>query len=464
MFGHGVHLPDSRSGRSRRRGRDLEGPPVVERGKPTNHEIAIFQPGPYSHYKATPAATRRPPFPRQPLYRTPIRGPAAAAAQEDRRAARSSRPSCASRSSWWRRSWWVRANTDDLRAPRRDRAGLPAARPLDLHPLTPPAADTARARAAPPDGALPAAAPPPAATAPAAAAAKHTPRPTATTSRRLRLPRRASQSRGRPVRGDAPPRPRPRHHPEAGAEGRQARPGDKSDGKPAGKPTPREGQRRQRGSARSRTTPTPRWPRPSSEPGRAPALPGTFGRVTPKRHMHIAPDQIDPDAAKVVRRLKDSEPRRATWSAAACATSSSGASPKTSTSSPAPRPPEIKTRFRNCRIIGRRFRARAHLLRPEDHRDLHLPRQPARARGRRQRRRRARERRPAHPPRQRLRHARGGRAPARLHDQRPLLRHRRPGRSSTTSGAARSRGARSCARSAIPTSASARTRSASCAR
>ena len=70
------------------------------------------------------------------------------------------------------------------------------------------------------------------------------------------------------------------------------------------------------------------------------------------------------------------------------------------------------------------FSTGPRLLRSEDHRDLHLPRQPAGDGGRRQRRRRARDRRSADPAGQRLRHARAGCPAARLHHQRSLLRHR----------------------------------------
>ena len=87
---------------------------------------------------------------------------------------------------------------------------------------------------------------------------------------------------------------------------------------------------------------------------------------------------------------------------------------------------------------------RAHLLRTEDHRDVHVPRQPARDRGggRRRRELRDRERRPADPPRQRLRHARAGRPPARLHDQRTVLRPRDQAGHRPRERHARSRGAR----------------------
>ena len=71
-----------------------------------------------------------------------------------------------------------------------------------------------------------------------------------------------------------------------------------------------------------------------------------------------------------------------TSSAAACATCSSAASPRTSTSPPSRRRNEIKDLFRNCRDHRPPLPPGAHLLRPEDHRDLDLPRQPARGRER----------------------------------------------------------------------------------
>ena len=156
---------------------------------------------------------------------------------------------------------------------------------------------------------------------------------------------------------------------------------------------------------------------------------------------------------------------RPTWSAAACATCCSA-------------PQAQRLRRRHQRDAERDpaplpqlphhrppLPPGAHLLRPEDHRDLHLPRQPARGRGRR--RRRAAEARAATcssaattssaPPR-RTRAAATSPSTACSTTSRPsevIDYVERP---------RRSRGARSCAPSAIPTSASARIRCASCAR
>jgi len=49
MFGHGVHLPDFDSVTHTDAVETSKALAVVERGKPTSNEIAIFQPGPYSH-------------------------------------------------------------------------------------------------------------------------------------------------------------------------------------------------------------------------------------------------------------------------------------------------------------------------------------------------------------------------------------------------------------------------------
>jgi hypothetical protein len=243
MFGHGVHLPDLEPARRAEEVDTSKALAVVERGKPTNHEIAIFQPGPYAHYKATPVADApAPPFPRQSrYYRTPIEvqplpprrkiiGRIVAAAACIALIVVAA-------------LLWVRANTDDLGAPPRP-AGLPAARPLDLHPLTPPPPTPPEVPvAAPPEAHLPAAAPPPAATAPAAAATRHTP----TTDRddeAAAPPAPPARPRPAAVPSAATHHTRPgaKHHPEAGAEGSdKPDQGDKSDGKPAGKSDAVEG-------------------------------------------------------------------------------------------------------------------------------------------------------------------------------------------------------------------------------
>ena len=100
--------------------------------------------------------------------------------------------------------------------------------------------------------------------------------------------------------------------------------------------------------------------------------------------MQIAPDQIDPDAAKVVQRLRRYD--HAAYLVGGCVRDLLLG------------PQAEGLRHRHQRHAQRDqaplpqlphhrppLPAGAHLLRPEDHRDLHLPRQPARARGRRQR-------------------------------------------------------------------------------
>jgi hypothetical protein len=238
MFGHGVHLPDIEPARRAEEVDTSKALAVVERGKPTNQDIAIFQPGPYAHYKATPTANApSPPYPRQSrFYRTPIEV----------------QPLPPRRKIIWRviaaaacmglivvaALLWVRANTDDLSAPPRP-AGVPAARPLDLHPLTePPPTPPEVPAAAPPEAHLPATAAPPAVPAPAPAAAR--PRPTADRNDEAVAPpppaARPKPAAVIPSVATHHTRPAAKRHNEAGAEG-SGKPdqGDKSDGKPAGK-------------------------------------------------------------------------------------------------------------------------------------------------------------------------------------------------------------------------------------
>ena len=136
MFGHGVHLPDLEPPRRAEEVETSKALAVVERGKPTNHEVAIFQPGPYAHYRATPAAqvpypprtnrNLRTPIEVQPLpTRKKIVGRVLAAAGCIGLIAVAA-------------LLWVRANTEDPGAYPKPAAGVPAARPIDLHPLAPP--------------------------------------------------------------------------------------------------------------------------------------------------------------------------------------------------------------------------------------------------------------------------------------------------------------------------------------
>jgi poly(A) polymerase len=76
--------------------------------------------------------------------------------------------------------------------------------------------------------------------------------------------------------------------------------------------------------------------------------------------MQIAPDQIDPDAAKVVDRLRRFD--HAAYLVGGCVRDLLlGRKPKDFDVVTSATPPEIKRLFRNCRIIGRRFRL-AHIF------------------------------------------------------------------------------------------------------
>jgi poly(A) polymerase len=76
--------------------------------------------------------------------------------------------------------------------------------------------------------------------------------------------------------------------------------------------------------------------------------------------MQIAPDQIDPDAAKVVQRLRDND--HLAYLVGGCVRDLLlGLRPKDFDVVTSATPNEIKRLFRNCRIIGRRFRL-AHIF------------------------------------------------------------------------------------------------------
>ena len=76
--------------------------------------------------------------------------------------------------------------------------------------------------------------------------------------------------------------------------------------------------------------------------------------------MNIAPDQIDPDAVKVVQRLR--EFGHAAYLVGGCVRDLLlGRKPKDFDVVTSATPNEIKRHFRNCRIIGRRFRL-AHIF------------------------------------------------------------------------------------------------------
>jgi len=76
--------------------------------------------------------------------------------------------------------------------------------------------------------------------------------------------------------------------------------------------------------------------------------------------MQIAPDQIDPDAAKVVQRLRSYD--HTAYLVGGCVRDLLlGRRPKDFDVATSATPPEIRRLFRNCRIIGRRFRL-AHIF------------------------------------------------------------------------------------------------------
>src|SRR3979409_2486326 len=76
--------------------------------------------------------------------------------------------------------------------------------------------------------------------------------------------------------------------------------------------------------------------------------------------MQIAPDQIDPDAAKVVQRLRRFD--HTAYLVGGCVRDLLlGRRPKDFDVATSATPNEIRRLFRNCRIIGRRFRL-AHVF------------------------------------------------------------------------------------------------------
>lgn len=160
MFGHGVHLPDLEPVRRSDEVETSKALAIVERGKPTNHEIAVFQPGPYVHHRATPAAEV--PFPPRTnrLHRTPIE--VQPLPSRGKIVGRILAAAACIGLIVIAAIIWVRYNTEDPGAYPKPAAGVPAARPIDLHPLTPPPA-------APPLVPPPEASPPPQALAPPSA-------------------------------------------------------------------------------------------------------------------------------------------------------------------------------------------------------------------------------------------------------------------------------------------------------
>ncbi len=97
-----------------------------------------------------------------------------------------------------------------------------------------------------------------------------------------------------------------------------------------------------------------------------------------RRDAPLDDDSIDEDAAKVVRRLERAAIRR-TSSAAASATCCCRVAPEDFDVATNARPDDVRALFRNCRIIGRRFRLAPRPLRSGlGRRGRHVPSQPGR--------------------------------------------------------------------------------------
>jgi poly(A) polymerase len=80
-------------------------------------------------------------------------------------------------------------------------------------------------------------------------------------------------------------------------------------------------------------------------------------RIVPREEHPISRRDIDPDALKVLYRLQAVRIHRVLVGGSV-ATCCSAATRKTSTSAPPRTPYQVKKLFRNCWIIGRRFRSR----------------------------------------------------------------------------------------------------------
>ena len=153
------------------------------------------------------------------------------------------------------------------------------------------------------------------------------------------------------------------------------------------------------------------------------------------REAHsISRKQIDPDALKVLYRLHQSN-YVAYLVGGSVRDLLLGRRPKDFDIGTSAHPYQVKKLFRNCWIIGRRFRLAHVRFGTEDDRGRDLP-ASGDAGGARRRRKslsrtipatRCRGRRGTRPPapsRQHVRHAGRGRVPPRLHHQRAVLRHR----------------------------------------
>ena len=145
------------------------------------------------------------------------------------------------------------------------------------------------------------------------------------------------------------------------------------------------------------------------------AGPDPAPRVRPRSQHPISRKQIDPDALKVLYRLS-SAGHKAYLVGGSVRDLLLSRTPKDFDIGTDATPQAVRRMFRNCRLIGRRFRL-AHILFPggkvvevATFRKRPEPLDPERARA-------------PDDGGQHLRHGARGRVAARFHDQRPLLRH-----------------------------------------
>ena len=135
-------------------------------------------------------------------------------------------------------------------------------------------------------------------------------------------------------------------------------------------------------------------------------------RILPRPEHTVSRKDIDPDALKVLYRLKN-HGFVAYLVGGGVRDLLLGRKPKDFDIGTDAHPQQVKKLFRNCFIVGRRFRL-CHVRFGRKVVEVSTFRRAGRARGGRH----------AHPPRQHVRHAGGGRLPPRLHGERALLRHR----------------------------------------
>ena len=160
--------------------------------------------------------------------------------------------------------------------------------------------------------------------------------------------------------------------------------------------------------------------------------PMTVPVIVPRAEHAISRSQIDADALKVLYRLHQND-YVAYLVGGSVRDLLLGRRPKDFDIGTSAHPYQVKRLFRNCWIIGRRFRLAHVKFGAEDDRGGHVPPpglgrgacgRGGAARGHPARHGDATARRSPGPSRQHVRHARRGRVPPRLHGQRALLRHR----------------------------------------